>query len=130
MSAGMVAALRRLSPAASIPCFISWVSFIAWLAADQAGGAGQVIALAEQQNWFKILPEHTAHGWTWFIAAAITMMFGSIPQQDVFQRVMSAKDSDTARKGAIIGGFSYLAFAFVPMFIVASALITGSFGSA
>ena len=99
------------------------LSFIAWLAADQAGGAGQVIALAEQQSWFKILPEHTAHGWTWFIAAAITMMFGSIPQQDVFQRVMSAKDSDTARKGAIIGGFSYLAFAFVPMFIVASALI-------
>lgn len=99
------------------------LSFIAWLAAEQAGGAGQVIALAEQQNWFKILPEHTAHGWTWFIAAAITMMFGSIPQQDVFQRVMSAKDSDTARKGAIIGGFSYLAFAFVPMFIVASALI-------
>ncbi len=99
------------------------LSFIAWLAADQAGGAGQVIALAEQQDWFKILPEHTAHGWIWFIAAAITMMFGSIPQQDVFQRVMSAKDSDTARKGAIIGGFSYLAFAFVPMFIVASALI-------
>lgn len=99
------------------------LSFIAWLAAGQAGGAGQVIALAEQQNWFKILPEHTAHGWIWFIAAAITMMFGSIPQQDVFQRVMSAKDSDTARRGAIIGGFSYLAFAFVPMFIVASSLI-------
>lgn len=99
------------------------LSFIAWLAADQAGGADQVFALAEQQNWFKILPEHTVDGWVWFIAAAITMMFGSIPQQDVFQRVMSAKDSDTARKGAIIGGFSYLAFAFVPMFIVASALI-------
>ena len=36
---------------------------------------------------------------------------------------MSAKDSATAKKGAIIGGFSYLAFAFVPMFIVASSLI-------
>ena len=51
------------------------------------------------------------------------MMLGSIPQQDVFQRVMSAKDSATAKKGAIIGGFSYLLFAFVPMFIVASSLI-------
>jgi len=50
-------------------------------------------------------------------------MFGSIPQQDVFQRVMSAKDAATAKKGAIIGGLGYLAFAFVPMFIVASALI-------
>jgi len=37
--------------------------------------------------------------------------------------VMSAKDSQTARNGAMIGGFSYLAFAFVPMFIVASSLI-------
>jgi SSS family solute:Na+ symporter len=99
------------------------LSFIAWLSADQAGGADKVIALAHEQDWFRILPESTVDGWVWFIAAAITMMFGSIPQQDVFQRVMSAKDADTARKGAIIGGFSYLAFAFVPMFIVASALI-------
>jgi SSS family solute:Na+ symporter len=51
------------------------------------------------------------------------MMLGSIPQQDVFQRVMSAKDASTAQRGAIIGGLSYLAFAFVPMFIVASSLI-------
>ncbi|HEX5374019.1 MAG TPA: sodium:solute symporter family protein [Aquabacterium sp.] len=99
------------------------LSLIAVLASEQAGGAGQVIALAEAQNWFKILPESTVDGWIWFVAAAITMMFGSIPQQDVFQRVMSAKDGATATRGAIIGGFSYLAFAFVPMFIVASALI-------
>ncbi|MFN3888713.1 MAG: sodium:solute symporter family protein [Aquabacterium sp.] len=99
------------------------LSFIANLAADQAGGADKVLALAEAKDWFRILPEATPTGWVWFIAAAITMMFGSIPQQDVFQRVMSAKDSDTARTGAIIGGLSYLAFAFVPMFIVASALI-------
>lgn len=99
------------------------LSFIAYLAGEQAGGADKVLALAEQQNWFKILPEATPEGWVWFIAAAITMMLGSIPQQDVFQRVMSAKDSTTAKKGAIIGGFSYLLFAFVPMFIVASSLI-------
>ncbi|TBO34219.1 sodium:solute symporter [Aquabacterium lacunae] len=99
------------------------LSFIAYTAAGQAGGADKVLALAEQKDWFKFLPEPTADGWVWFVAAAITMMLGSIPQQDVFQRVMSAKDADTARKGAIIGGFSYLAFAFVPMFIVASALI-------
>jgi len=99
------------------------LSLIAVMASEQAGGAGQVLALAHSNAWFRILPEPTAHGWLFFIGAAITMMFGSIPQQDVFQRVMSAKDSDTARKGAIIGGFGYLAFAFVPMFIVASSLI-------
>jgi Na+/proline symporter len=58
-----------------------------------------------------------------FIGAAVTMMLGSIPQQDVFQRVMSAKDERTARNGAMIGGFSYILFAFVPMFIVAAAVV-------
>ncbi|HEU4850874.1 MAG TPA: sodium:solute symporter, partial [Telluria sp.] len=57
-----------------------------------------------------------------FLGAALTMMLGSIPQQDVFQRVMSAKDAPTARTGAIIGGASYIMFAFVPMFIVLSAV--------
>jgi SSS family solute:Na+ symporter len=99
------------------------LSLIALMAGQQAGGAGQVLALAQAQHWFNVMPEHTASGWIAFVAAAITMMFGSIPQQDVFQRVMSAKDSATAKRGAIIGGLSYLAFAFVPMFIVASAMI-------
>jgi SSS family solute:Na+ symporter len=99
------------------------LSLIAVMAGHDAGGADKVLALAHDQNWFKIWPENTSAGWIGFVAAAITMMFGSIPQQDVFQRVMSAKDSATAKKGAIIGGLSYLVFAFVPMFIVASALI-------
>ncbi len=51
------------------------------------------------------------------------MMLGSIPQQDVFQRVMSAKDAPTARNGAVIGGIAYLLFAFVPMFVATTALI-------
>lgn len=51
------------------------------------------------------------------------MMLGSIPQQDVFQRVMSARDAKTASRGAVIGGLAYLAFAFVPMFIVACAVL-------
>jgi len=100
------------------------LSFIAVLAGHEAGGADKVLDMAMANDWFRILPtEHTAHNWIFFVGTAITMMLGSIPQQDVFQRVMSAKDADTARKGAMIGGFSYLAFAFVPMFIVASALI-------
>ncbi|MDO8777524.1 MAG: sodium:solute symporter family protein [Burkholderiaceae bacterium] len=99
------------------------LSLIAVMAGHQAGGADKVLALANSNDWFKILPERTSAGWLGFIAAALTMMLGSIPQQDVFQRVMSAKDSKTAQYGAMIGGFSYLAFAFVPMFIAASSMI-------
>lgn len=99
------------------------LSFVAYTAAGLAGGADKVLDLAHSKDWFKFFPEPSLNEWLFFVAAAITMMFGSIPQQDVFQRVMSAKDSRTARNGAVIGGLSYLAFAFVPMFIVASALI-------
>lgn len=51
------------------------------------------------------------------------MMLGSIPQQDIFQRVMSADTEKSAVRGTIIGGACYVIFAFVPMFLVASALI-------
>jgi len=99
------------------------LSYIAWIAAGQAGGADKVFALATERDLFRILPEPTLKNWLFFIASAITMMLGSIPQQDVFQRVMSAKDATTARNGAVIGGLSYLIFAFVPMFIVVASLI-------
>ena len=99
------------------------LTYIAITAGQLAGGADKVIALAQANDWFKIFPENTTNGWLFFIAAAMTMMFGSIPQQDVFQRVMSAKNAPTAAKGAMIGGVSYILFAFVPMFIVASSLI-------
>jgi Na+/proline symporter len=99
------------------------LSYIAWVAAGQAGGANKVIDFASQKDLFTILPEPTFKAWTFFVASAITMMIGSIPQQDVFQRVMSAKDAPTARNGAVIGGLCYLVFAFVPMFIVVSSLI-------
>jgi SSS family transporter len=99
------------------------LSYIAWYASGLVGGADKVFAYASEKDWFKILPPPSFKDWAFFIAAAITMMLGSIPQQDVFQRVMSAKDERSAKLGAVIGGLCYLAFAFVPMFIVVAALI-------
>ncbi len=99
------------------------LSAIAWMASDMAGGSDKVIALAQANDWFRMAPQATFKDVAFFIAAGITMMLGSIPQQDVFQRVMSAKDEKTASRGAVIGGLCYMGFAFVPMFIVACAVI-------
>jgi SSS family transporter len=99
------------------------LSVIAVFASDLAGGPGQVMAMASSRDLANFLPAPTFTDIAFFIGAAMTMMLGSIPQQDVFQRVMSAKDADTARRGAIVGGASYILFAFVPMFIVASAVV-------
>ena len=99
------------------------LTIIAFMAGNLAGGADKVFALAQTNDWFKFFPAPNFRDVMFFFAAAITMMLGSIPQQDVFQRVMSAKDAKTASRGAVIGGFSYLLFAFVPMFIVACAVL-------
>ena len=99
------------------------LALIAWFAADLAGGAGKVVDYAAQRNLFTFWPESSVHGWLFWLSAAITLMIGSIPQQDVFQRVMSAKNAKTAVRGPIIGGLAYLAFAFVPMFIGIAAFL-------
>ena len=96
---------------------------LAFFAGGMAGGPAKVIDLASSRDLFKFLPEPTLHDTIFFFAAAITMMLGSIPQQDVFQRVMSANSMKAATRGTVIGGTAYILFAFVPMFLVVSALI-------
>ncbi|MEJ5990777.1 sodium:solute symporter family protein [Ramlibacter sp. PS3R-8] len=99
------------------------LAIIAVFAADLAGGSDKVMALASTKELWNLFPAPGFTDIAFFIAAALTMMLGSIPQQDVFQRVMSARDEKTARNGAVIGGVSYILFAFVPMFIVLSAVV-------
>ncbi|MBL8358901.1 MAG: sodium:solute symporter family protein [Rubrivivax sp.] len=96
---------------------------IAIYAAGLAGGADQVFAMAASADLWRFWPEPSFKEIAFFIAAGLTMMLGSIPQQDVFQRVMSARDASTARRGATIGGASYILFAFVPMFVVCAAVV-------
>ncbi len=99
------------------------LSIIAVFAGNLAGGADKVLALAASKDLFKFLPEPGFKEIAFFIASAMTIMLGSIPQQDVFQRVMSANSVGAATKGPVIGGVCYILFAFVPMFIIVSALI-------
>ena len=102
---------------------VAGLAILAVFASHQAGGADKVVALAVSRDLFKFLPEPNFKDMVFFFAAAITMMLGSIPQQDVFQRVMSANSPVAATRGPVIGGICYILFAFVPMFLVASALI-------
>jgi SSS family transporter len=98
------------------------LALVAWLVADMAGGAGKVIAAAAEAGKFEFWPKGGAKEWLAFLAAWMTLAIGSIPQQDVFQRVTSAKDEKTAVRGCLIGGVVYFSFAFVPIFIAYAAL--------
>ncbi len=99
------------------------LSILAVFASGQAGGADKVLALAISQDMFKFWPEPHLKDILFFFASAITIMLGSIPQQDVFQRVMSANSIKAATHGPVIGGICYILFAFVPMFLVVSAML-------
>ncbi len=95
--------------------------YIAYLVSDMAGGAHKVVAHAAAAGKFEFAPALTTKDILAFVAAWVTMMFGSIPQQDVFQRVMSAKSENIGAAGSIAGGSLYFLFAFIPMFLAYSA---------
>jgi Na+/proline symporter len=88
---------------------------------DRRRHAGDRARLGGRQARF--LPEPDPWKWIAFIGAWLTMMLGSIPQQDVFQRITSARTAKIALWGSILGGSIYFCFTFVPMFIAYSATL-------
>ena len=97
--------------------------YIGWEVSGLVGGAGAVVDHASQSGKLNFWPEAKPREMIWFFAAGITMMLGSIPQQDVFQRVASSKNEHVAVRASILGGVLYFIFAFVPMFLAYSALM-------
>src|SRR5438876_10968684 len=61
--------------------------------------------------------------WLAFTTAFLALAIGSIPQQDIFQRVTSAKNERTAVAGSLLGGLVYFSFVFVPIYIVGAGLL-------
>jgi Na+/proline symporter len=95
--------------------------FITFQVSDLAGGFTHVVQHANQAGLFNFFPKANFAEMIGFISALCTMMLGSIPQQDVFQRVTSSKTVQIAQRAAILGGVLYFCFAFIPMFLAYSA---------
>ena len=81
------------------------------------GGAMMIIQEASNQQKFDFWPSLDSAAILAFIGSFITLGLGSIPQQDVFQRVMSASNERVAVRGTVIGGSFYIIFCFIPVFI-------------
>jgi SSS family solute:Na+ symporter len=97
--------------------------YVAVLVSDMAGGFGTVVSHAAAAGKFQFWPTGGSKEWWLFVAAWVTLAVGSIPQQDVFQRVTSAKNESTAVKGSLLGAGAYFCLAFVPMFLAYAALL-------
>jgi SSS family transporter len=95
--------------------------YIFVLVADRAGGVGTVVAHAHAAGKLEFWPKPEMRDVLAFIGAGVTLMLGSIPQQDVFQRVTSARSERVAVAGSVLGGVFYFVLAFIPIFLAYSA---------
>ncbi|MDR2837038.1 MAG: sodium:solute symporter family protein [Azonexus sp.] len=97
--------------------------FIGYEVSEQAGGVATVVQHASAAGKFNFFPAFNLVDVVAFMAALVTMMFGSIPQQDVFQRVQSSRTITIAVWGTVAGGILYFMFTFVPIFLAYSATL-------
>ncbi len=82
----------------------------------QAGGWHSVIG-STPPEFFSFLPEHGFAGWMEYLAAWITIGLGSIPQQDVYQRVMASRSEKVAVQASYSAGLLYLFIGLLPLLL-------------
>lgn len=92
------------------------LAILAFTMVSEVGGLDMVIDKAPE-GFFKFLPEPDPTEILYYFAAWITIGLGSIPQQDVFQRVMSARSEKVAVRSSYIASAMYLTVAFLPLLI-------------
>lgn len=97
--------------------------YIAYVISGLTGGVAPVIDHASAAGKLDFFPPADPWLWITFLGAWLTMMLGSVPQQDVFQRITSAKSAKVAIGGSVLGASIYFCFCFVPMFIAYSATL-------
>lgn len=102
---------------------IGGLLYIGSIVSTMTGGVMPVIHHADAAGKLDFWPKGDIWMWITFIGAWMTMMLGSIPQQDVFQRITSAKSAKVALWGSVFGATIYFCFTFVPMFIAYAATI-------
>ena len=81
----------------------------------QNGGFSSIFVNTPSE-FFKITPtDATTKDWLAWVAAWMTIGLGSIPQQDVYQRVMSAKTAAIAKWASVSAGVMYFTIALIPL---------------
>jgi len=84
---------------------------------NKVGGFNQIL-IRTPPDFFRFTPkENTLTSWVSYFAAWVTIGWGSIPQQDVFQRTLSAKSEKVAVQSAYWSALMYLTVASMPLII-------------
>lgn len=89
---------------------------LSFVLADKAGGVANVLSEVHPRN-YKFVPSWDIKEITTYIAAWSVLGLGSIPSQDIFQRVMSSGSVKIAVRSCFIAAGLYLTIAMLPLFI-------------
>ncbi|RAI99906.1 SSS family transporter [Chitinophaga skermanii] len=89
----------------------------------KAGGLSNVLQHTPEMH-FRFIPHNNDWlSWMKYIAAWMTIGLGSIPQQDVFQRLMSSKSENVAVRSSYLASAMYLVFGLMPILIIMCARV-------
>lgn len=95
--------------------------YMLFFVAGMAGGFFEVINFAVETHRTSLQFDQDYPNYTFVFGILFSMILGTIPQQDTFQRITSSKSADVAVKSTLYGGFVYLLITLIPIFIALAA---------
>ncbi|WP_209328918.1 sodium:solute symporter family protein [Lunatimonas salinarum] len=87
---------------------------------EEAGGVSDILAEAPPES-FKFFPAPDFSSWGSYFGAWAILGLGSIPSQDIYQRVMASKSERVARRSLYLAAGCYLTFGLLPLLIALGA---------
>lgn len=96
-----------------------WVTL---MIAKEGGGVQEILSKAPAGS-FQFFPDLGFSSWINYLGAWIILGLGSIPSQDIYQRVMSSKSEKVAVQSTYLAGGFYLTFGLLPLFIALGAKV-------
>lgn len=94
--------------------------WVAVLVSQRAGGVMPILDSAPQGS-FQFFPDLKPTAWINYLGAWMIIGLGSIPSQDIYQRVMSAKSEKVAIRSTYLAGGFYVTIGLLPLFIALGA---------
>lgn len=89
---------------------------VLWQLSGDAGGLKTVFERTTP-GFFRFIPNPEPHAWLVYLAGWATIGLGSLPSQDIFQRMNASNSEKTAVLSFYIGAFLYLLIATLPLCI-------------
>jgi SSS family transporter len=94
--------------------------WVAVLVAQKAGGVMPILESAPEGS-FQFFPESKPIAWINYLGAWMILGLGSIPSQDIYQRVMASKSEKVAIRSTYLAGGFYVSIGLLPLFIALGA---------